>query len=1505
MKKTVFLLLLAAMFAPWATKAQMTLNLYEDETVICDGVPIYSTSFFYWTKTQTVFPAGDLQEMAGRTITEIKFYTAPVNIPFTINNVSCYIYLTEVNNSTISDFVARSSCTSFYIGGMSFQIVDGVGEVTITLGSGGYEYHGGDLLFGCENNVAGRSYNSPQVYYYGKNAPGAPIYGVSYSYLSSYGTVTISPVQRNFLPRTTFTYTGTPHSCPKPTNLAVNYTVNDATSTATATWDGSASSYDIEVNGSVTSNVSSPFTFNVTPETQYSVRVRANCGGDNSRWTEPKIFIPSSHTQIGWGTATDLNKSLPLNNSHNYSLTEQIYTPEELGNNAATFQTIDFYKVGTGACERNLDIYMVNSPTNSFNPSYSDQIHVRANRADLVYSGTVSFADDAWTSIELNTPFEYDGNHDIAIVVDDNTGTGADDVEFLTYFSAFPDQTTATPARGVYHYSDDINFNPDVWYINEYHTSFAWYNKNQIRILKGPAPACFKPINITVNEDDITATTAPLTWEDLNDATIWKVQYSTSSDFTSDVVELTVTGTPSVTLTNLIHGHTLYYVRVQSVCVPDDPNNPNDQLVASQWSFPISFYTALCDYEDMCSIYCELYDNGYGWNEAAINIYDDASDIFLYSLTCYGGGGDGWKSGNNLSTTDALPVCPSRPIRFEWDNGYNTSVEDFSYIFYDLNNAEVFSGTGDDIDNFTYTTDCVESICDRPSRPIVRISGTDAIVQWEESADGTYNIYLNGELYDDDVNSPYTIENLDLATTYKVKLESTCGSGASYWTRPVSFTTGLCLSGDQCQISYELNDEHGYAMSWGTVMVYDDATNSFLARWGGDGEWEEEYNDDEGDYYYYSTSGTLSVCDGRSIRFVWDGDNCLSCGWSFIIKDCNQEETVINLSDLYSGNATYYVDCLETSCRKPANFVVNYEGGTPATATRTMVDGISYNLSLNGSVINNVTSPYYLYNLDYATLYEVKLQADCGNEVSQWVKQSFVTDFCSQEEMCEISYELVDMCNDGWDGNAAINVVDDETDLILATLTVEYDESPLQGSLRVCNGRAIRFEWVAGSFDDECSYTVYDVNGEELFSGDGPMYEEVHYTPNCLSGIIDANGWYAISAPYYDEDGSGLSINVANVEGLIPTETGVEYDLFRYNESLAKWENQKMGTGTGPSAAGFTTLDCGRGYIYRRSANTIISFNGTPYAGPLNQVQNLATSCATDENLKGFNLIGNPYQQPIYKGVNFDYGISPSLVPGFYSLRSDGSWFAHTDDDAIAIGEGVLVKVSGNIPVQLSFDDESEEVGEGPIDDYKKGSAEMSLQFDVKGCGHEDVVYAMLNAQHSEGLPKVAHLNADLPSLSIPQGGIDYAIAMIDRSTQAFPLKFRAVGDGEYTVSVSGDVSETGYLHLIDRATGSDIDLLSQPTYTFTNTLNQSSTQRFVVKLSPNADEEGDGIFAYQKGDRIVVEGTGTLQVYDVLGRQLFTHEINSQCSILNSQFPSTGVYILRLNGKSQKLVIK
>ncbi len=1164
---------------------------------------------------------------------------------------------------------------------------------------------------------------------------------------------------------------------------------------------------------------------------------------------------------------------------------------------------------------------MVSTSSLSYLPSTSLTNHINISPDDLVFSGMVNFASNAWTSITLDNPFEYNGINNVFIVVHDNTVThGTEDIEFLSYIGGaiFQDgnhtsqnysyEPTDPPYyQSIYYTNNTINYNPVVEFSGNYgynyddpELSSHWFPKNQIRITKSDAPSCFKPIELIVY--DISAVQATIEWYDPNEADSWEVQYSTSNDFTTDVHTVNVTNNP-YTITGLTGGNTTYHVRVRTVC---GDNN------SSWWSSSISFNTDLCQSEDMCSIYCELYDNGYGWNEAAINIYDDASDIFLYSLTCYGGGGDAWKSGNNLSTTNELAVCPSRPIRFEWQSGYGND-EDLSYILYDLNNAEVYSGTGDDIDGFIYTTSCIESDCDVPDELTVSTSGTNATVEWDGLADATYNIYLNGVLYDNVVTSPYTIENLDMATTYMVKLESTCGSDPSNWTRPVSFTTDLCLPEDQCTISYELHDENGCRMEWNSIKVLDAATGIYIDTWPND-EWEQ---DEENYNYYFWARGSSSVCDGRELRFEWNGYYSPSdYPWSFVVLDVNGERTEISLNDVYNGTATYMVDCFVTNCHKPTNFVVTYEGGNTATATWDMVSDVTYNISVNGTTVNNVSSPYTISNLSLATVYEVKLQANCGDEVSQWVRKTFNTDCCSQEEMCEIRYELSDRCPDTWNGNA-IQVVDVATGIILDTWTIADNGSSsgsseptksgdeeedgtdgysfARGTLRVCNGREIKFTWVLGGWPEECVYTVYDVTGEVLFSGEGAMNEDVLYTVNCNGGgiPINANSWYAISAPKHDEEVAS-SLSIGNVDGLVPTETGVAYDLFRYNEAAAKWENQKESTTTGSLAAGFNTLDCGRGYIYRSSASTVLTFDGNPYTGELSEVQSLTSSCS-DADLKGFNLIGNPYQHSIYKGEDFDE--DELLDAGYYSLNRDGSWLAHLDSDPIKVGQGVLVRVSGDNSVNLTFYD-SEEASTEPT---KKNSTDRSLQFTVTGGDHKDVAFALYADR--EGLPKFGHLNAEAPSLSIPQGGTDYAIATINGSTQSFPLRFRSIVEDDYTLVVKA-VSDFDYLHLIDKVAGRDIDLLRQPTYTFTHTGNQTVANRFMVKLSPEG-ESTDDIFAYQNGDRIVVEGTGTLQVYDVLGRQLFTHEINSQFSILNSQFPNTGVYILRLNGKSQKLVIK
>ncbi len=363
---------------------------------------------------------------------------------------------------------------------------------------------------------------------------------------------------------------------------------------------------------------------------------------------------------------------------------------------------------------------------------------------------------------------------------------------------------------------------------------------------------------------------------------------------------------------------------------------------------------------------------------------------------------------------------------------------------------------------------------------------------------------------------------------------------------------------------------------------------------------------------------------------------------------------------------------------------------------------------------------------------------------------------------------------------------------------------------------------------------------------------------------VDANSWYAIAPPLHDDEQSHESIsNIINL-------TNGSYDLFRYNESTGTWENQKS------SGTGFNVLERGHGYIYRRANASTLAFTGSVNSGPVNVT--LSASCV-DLSIKGFNLIGNPYPHNVQ--------ISR---PGF-TLQPNGTWLAQTNT-VLSAGQAALVQTSE--PDILSFSDQLP----APAKDNPP-----AIAITVTNGEYEDVAYALFD--RGDGLRKIAHLNDKAPALSIPMDDIDYAIASLDGTTEVFPLNLHAA-NGEYTVTLNptGPVS---YCHLIDNAIGKDIDMLDQPTYTFTHSGSNAIPNRFLVKLSPGS---GNATFAYQSGNSIVVNGEGELQVFDVAGRRLSSLHLDGSrtCDRDALGIQHSGVYLLRLIGKehqTQKLIVR
>ena len=105
---------------------------------------------------------------------------------------------------------------------------------------------------------------------------------------------------------------------------------------------------------------------------------------------------------IGDGTSTTY--VTPFNSLWGYSFVEQIFTADEIGT-AGTINAISFNLQSTDSQTNQVDVFMKAVSRNTFSGN-TDFESVTAS--DMVFSGTVTF-NNGWTTITLDTPFQYDG----------------------------------------------------------------------------------------------------------------------------------------------------------------------------------------------------------------------------------------------------------------------------------------------------------------------------------------------------------------------------------------------------------------------------------------------------------------------------------------------------------------------------------------------------------------------------------------------------------------------------------------------------------------------------------------------------------------------------------------------------------------------------------------------------------------------------------------------------------------------------------------------------------------------------------------------------------------------------------------------------------------------------------------------------------------------------------------------------------------------------------------
>ena len=140
--------------------------------------------------------------------------------------------------------------------------------------------------------------------------------------------------------------------------------------------------------------------------------------------------------EINGGVSSQTSDALPTKPYYDYSLTQQIYTAEELNFYWGYISSLGFFNTGSEKT-RNIDIYLVTVDKQAFAPteegSTSSTDWVSFTDADKVFSGEVTFASGAWTNIEFDTMFDYDGDEDLCVIVNDHTGSYQSGAAFNVY----------------------------------------------------------------------------------------------------------------------------------------------------------------------------------------------------------------------------------------------------------------------------------------------------------------------------------------------------------------------------------------------------------------------------------------------------------------------------------------------------------------------------------------------------------------------------------------------------------------------------------------------------------------------------------------------------------------------------------------------------------------------------------------------------------------------------------------------------------------------------------------------------------------------------------------------------------------------------------------------------------------------------------------------------------------------------------------------------------------
>ena len=416
----------------------------------------------------------------------------------------------------------------------------------------------------------------------------------------------------------------------------------------------------------------------------------------------------------------------------------------------------------------------------------------------------------------------------------------------------------------------------------------------------------------------------------------------------------------------------------------------------------------------------------------------------------------------------------------------------------------------------------------------------------------------------------------------------------------------------------------------------------------------------------------------------------------------------------------------------------------------------------------------------------------------------------------------------------------------------------------------------------------------------------------------NSHGWHLIAAPFF-----GQTYNDSWVaSNAIISGSGTNKGIGIYNTPSDNWSYFQ----TGSSAV----FNAGQGYAVKRTntGSGVLTF-----VGDLNTNGTAGVDVAVSNLGNGFNLLGNPYSAYINS--------SDFLVTNSGLLSSQTMWVFNSstrsyeakvtvDDFKVSPGQGFFVKC--NTSGTFNF---AENIQSHQTTNTFLRASESRPEIKINVTDGNDArfakVYYLQDATESfdNGLDGEIFESAAVKGLSIfsrlvQDNGKKYQIQSLPANNyenMIIPIGLDAVSGS--VLSFSADVlnfPEGTMVFLEDKAANLFVRIDEQgSTYEVTLDESLSGFERFAIhtsskSLSVKSYDQIQRLNVFQSAKNTLkieglFEGKLKMEIYDVLGKQLFNKQLNSITSTVSISIPNykPGVYLVKLetqNGKIDKKII-